>query len=110
MFGFVDNNLFLEGEMQKLLMALLKIYCGQIDRVKFDQPIPGLHSFSDLYSALLEQFEATSYGDKVFSQYVLLPMMQQQLVTYRKCVWTEHSLTQRSLFLSPAEVCLFGVI
>ena len=92
--------------MQSLLITLLKAYCQHLTRVKFDQPIPGLFSFSDLYAAFIDQFEAASFGDSTFAQYLLVPMMQRQCEDYRKLVWTEHALTLRSIQLSPEQVGL----
>lgn len=103
-----DDGLFHEPDMQRLLTSLLLSCCCHIDRIDFSQPVPGLQAFADLYMAFLDHFEATSFGSSVFSQYVLLPMMQQQSVEYRKLVWTEHALTLRSVFLSPNQVSCYN--
>lgn len=99
-----DNDLFLEPDSQTLLSSLLEAYAPSLSRLDFSQPIAGLHSFVDLYSALLEQFEAGSFGNAVFSQYVLLPMLRRQPSELRRTVWAEHQLTLRSIFLSPDQV------
>ena len=106
-----DNDMFLEPEMQRLLTVLLRSYLtppGGVHRIDFSQTVPGLHSFSDLYSAFLDQFEAASFGNDVFSQYLLLPMLQRQPLTYRRNVWSEHPLTLRSVQLKPQQVSSSG--
>ena len=92
--------------MQRLLAALLHLYCDRIGQLDFSQPIPGLVSFSDLYQALIQQFEAASYGNEVFAQYVLLPMVQSQPPVYRKLIWMDHRSALNVIRLHPKQVGL----
>ncbi|XP_067950212.1 RNA polymerase II-associated protein 1-like [Watersipora subatra] len=100
----LDTDLFLEADMQSVLLRLLASYCQHISRINFSQPIPGLISFTDLYADFVQQFEAVSFGNNTFAQYLVLPMMQSQLVDFRKLVWTEHARSLRCIYLKPQEL------
>eukprot|EP00731_Ephydatia_muelleri_P027182 Em0019g55a len=77
----IDGELFLEKDVHNALSVLLRLYCTSEmqDRLDFSSPIPGLVSFYDLYSSVAAQFAAVSYGDPLFSSYLILPL-QQRLV------------------------------
>ncbi|TMS21574.1 RNA polymerase II-associated protein 1 [Larimichthys crocea] len=72
-----SSDLFLERPVQKLTW--------------------GLASFQDLYSALLTQYEAVSFGDRLFGCWVLLPLQRRYSVTMRLAVFGEHVGILRSL-------------
>lgn len=53
--------------------------------------ITGLSSFTDLYTKLLEHYQAVSYGDEMFSACVLVPLAHCHDICWRKQIWSEHS-------------------
>lgn len=69
-------------------------------------PPPGLASFQDLYSALLTQYEAVSFGDRLFGCWVLLPLQRRYSVTMRLAVFGEHVGMLRSLGVTLDQVLM----
>ena len=57
------------------------------------------------YLLLLTQYEAVSFCDSVFANYVLLPLQQRHSVLLRKCVWGEHAAVLHCLTLPVNQVC-----
>ena len=53
--------------------------------------VPGLNSFTDLFTALCENFLANSYGQDCFAQALLVFIAQRYEVHYRKLLWSEHA-------------------
>lgn len=53
--------------------------------------VPGLNSFTDLFTALCENFMANSYGQDCFAQALLVFVAQRFEVHYRKLLWSEHA-------------------
>ena len=98
----IDGELFLEKDVHNALSVLLRQYCctsEMQERLDFSSPIPGLVSFYDLYSSLVAQFAAVSYGDPLFSSYLLLPLQQRFNPLLRRCLWDEHPTVLRVLSL-----------
>lgn len=62
-----------------------------------DIPPPGLASFQDLYTALIAQYEAVSFGDRLFGCWVLLPLQRRYSATMKLAVFGEHVGMLRSL-------------
>ena len=67
-------------------------------------PPPGLASFQDLYTALLAQYEAVSFGDRLFGSWVLLPLQRRYSATMRLAVFGEHVAMLRSLGVTLEQV------
>nr|XP_054759033.1 RNA polymerase II-associated protein 1-like [Lytechinus pictus] len=104
------SDLFMEPSVHHYLTALLKIYTNQdyIKDMDFDQKIPGLASFNDLFNAVLAQYEAVSFGDDLFAQYVLLPLQQKFSIHFRKTLWFDHIDLLRTLPIQPSK-CLIPI-
>lgn len=94
-----SSDLFLERPVQRLCWALLRLLTrhSRLDALDLNTPPPGLASFQDLYSALLAQFEAVSFGDPLFGCMVLLPLQRRYSATMRLEVFGEHMGLLRSL-------------
>ncbi|XP_011647718.1 RNA polymerase II-associated protein 1-like [Pogonomyrmex barbatus] len=77
---------YLNNDVSVLLLNifsnLLKTYYG---RLNFRMELPGLSSFTDLFTALCEHFCSSSYGDDD------VPMTQRHDPHYRKLLWSEHA-------------------
>ncbi|XP_072170727.1 RNA polymerase II-associated protein 1-like [Diadema setosum] len=101
------GDLFMEPSVHHYLSALFKIYTtsDNMKALNFDQKIPGLASFHDLYIAALSQYEAVSFGDPLFAHVVLLPLQQRFSVHLRKALWFDHIDVIRTLSLRPSQ-CL----
>ena len=61
---------------------------------------PLLHS----YTSLLSQYMAVSYGDALFSCFLLLPLQQRFAPQLRKVVWGDHPSIPRLLTLPVTQV------
>ncbi|XP_019132625.2 RNA polymerase II-associated protein 1 [Larimichthys crocea] len=94
-----SSDLFLERPVQKLTWGLFRLLTrrSRLDSLDLNIPPPGLASFQDLYSALLTQYEAVSFGDRLFGCWVLLPLQRRYSVTMRLAVFGEHVGMLRSL-------------
>lgn len=87
-----SDSLFLLPEIQNLLRTCLnQILSNHDDDLDFDKAIHGLKSFQDLYTQLLEQYQGVSYGDKLFGQFMLVPLAQRHNVKFRKAMWSEYA-------------------
>ncbi|KAK5916828.1 hypothetical protein CgunFtcFv8_011771 [Champsocephalus gunnari] len=94
-----SSDLFLERPVQKLTWGLFRLLTrrSRLDSLDLDVPPPGLASFQDLYTALLTQYEAVSFGDRLFGSWLLLPLQRRYSVTMRLAVFGEHVGMLRSL-------------
>lgn len=77
---------------------------SRLDSLDLDVPPPGLASFQDLYTALLNQYEAVSFGDRLFGCWVLLPLQRRYSATMRLAVFGEHVGILRSLGVTQEQV------
>ncbi|XP_041827355.1 RNA polymerase II-associated protein 1 [Melanotaenia boesemani] len=94
-----SSDLFLEKPVQKLTWGLFRLLTrgSRLDSLDLNVPPPGLASFQDLYTALLAQYEAVSFGDRLFGCWVLLPLQRRYSTTMRLSVFGEHVGMLRSL-------------
>lgn len=94
-----SSDLFLERPVQDLTWALFRglTQPTKLQALDLNTPPPGLASFHDLHSALLAQYEAVSFGDTLFSCFVLLPLQRRYSATMRLAVFGEHVGILRSL-------------
>ncbi len=101
-----SSDLFLERPVKELTWALFRrlIRPAQLGALDLGSPPPGLASFHDLYSALLVQYEAVSFGDPLFGCFMLLPLQRRYSVTMRLAVFGEHVGMLRSLRVSLQQV------
>ncbi|KAK2878391.1 hypothetical protein Q8A67_019182 [Cirrhinus molitorella] len=101
-----SSDLFLERPVQELTWALFRRLTrpAQLEALDLGSPPPGLASFHDLYSALLAQYEAVSFGDPLFGCFMLLPLQRRYSVTMRLAVFGEHVGMLRSLGVSLQEL------
>lgn len=101
-----SSDLFLERPVQEFTWALFRRLTqpAQLKVLDLGSPPPGLASFQDLYSALLAQYEAVSFGDQLFGCFMLLPLQRRYSVTMRLAVFGEHVGMLRSLGVSLQQV------
>ncbi|XP_041131899.1 RNA polymerase II-associated protein 1 isoform X2 [Polyodon spathula] len=103
------SDLFLEPPVQRYGWAVLRSLCSPPQQATLDlgfpgSPPPGLASFQDLYSALLAQFEAVSFGDPLFGCFLLLPLQRRFSAELRLAVFGEHVGLLRSLGVTLAQL------
>uniref|UniRef100_A0A8C8CET4 RNA polymerase II associated protein 1 n=1 Tax=Oncorhynchus tshawytscha TaxID=74940 RepID=A0A8C8CET4_ONCTS len=94
-----SSDLFMEMPVQRLTWALFRLLTrpSQLEALDLNSPPTGLASFNDLYSALVGQFEAVSFGDPLFGCVILLPLQRRFSVTMRLTLFGEHVGLLRSL-------------
>ncbi|KAJ7988949.1 hypothetical protein DPEC_G00314490 [Dallia pectoralis] len=103
-----SSDLFFEKPVQRLTWALIRLLTrpSQLDVLDLNSPPPGLASFDDLYSALIGQFEAVSFGDRLFGCFVLLPLQRRYSATMRLGLFGEHAGLLRSLGVTLEELAI----
>ncbi|XP_028409671.1 RNA polymerase II-associated protein 1-like [Dendronephthya gigantea] len=109
------SDLFLDNLIHNYLKSLLHIYThsSQLAPLDFNSAIPGITSFYDLFISFVTQYEAVSFGDKLFSSFLILPLQQRYNNMFRKAVWNDHTGVFRSFGLTfddltiPVEYFLF---
>ncbi|KAL6105600.1 rpap1 [Pungitius sinensis] len=103
-----SSDLFLERPVQKLTWGLFRLLTrrSRLDSLDLNVPPPGLASFQDLYSALLSQFEAVSFGDRLFGCWLLLPLQRRYSATMRLAVFGEHVGMLRSLGVTLSQLSI----
>ncbi|KAL0130866.1 hypothetical protein PUN28_002460 [Cardiocondyla obscurior] len=97
---YLCDTVYLDSDVSVLLLNilsnLLKNYHAQLN---FRAELPGLSSFTDLFTALCEHFCSSSYGDDNFAMILLVPVAQRHDPHYRKLLWSEHAGALRYLRL-----------
>lgn len=103
-----SSDLFLERLVQKLTWGLFRLLTrrSRLDSLDLNFPPPGLASFQDLYSALLTQYEAVSFGDPLFGCWVLLPLQRRYSATMKLAVFGEHVGMLRSLGVTMGQLSI----
>ncbi|XP_012288691.1 RNA polymerase II-associated protein 1 [Orussus abietinus] len=97
---YLCDTLFLYKNVSALLsQAISDLVKKHYEEIDFTVEVPGLSSFTDLYTALCEHFCGVSYGDSGFAAALLVPIAQRHDVHYRKLLWSEHAGALRSLRL-----------
>ncbi|RUS73549.1 hypothetical protein EGW08_018690 [Elysia chlorotica] len=102
------NDLFLEKPVNYFLAGLLREFSSQkvLDKLDFEEKIPGVTSFYDLYQEVLDHYEAVSFADPVFGLFVLLPLQQRHSSMLRKAVWGERRKMLRTLRVPLLEILI----
>ena len=77
------SDLFLDPTIRTLTEMCLTDVMSGFGSLKFDDPIPGIDSFADFYTQLVDQFQAVSYGDKLFATFLMLPLTNVNIWKYR---------------------------
>ncbi|EFN89719.1 RNA polymerase II-associated protein 1 [Harpegnathos saltator] len=97
---YLCDTIYLDKDVSLLLASvmsdLLKRHHARLD---FRTELPGLSSFTDLFTAMCENFCSSSYGDDGFAMILLVPVAQRHDTYYRKLLWSEHAGALRYLRL-----------
>ncbi|XP_033220262.1 RNA polymerase II-associated protein 1 [Belonocnema kinseyi] len=78
--------------VEKVVAAFLKRHNKELD---FSVDVPGLSSFTDMFTALCENFFSNSYGNDSFAIILLSFTSQRHNVHFRRMLWSEHAGTLR---------------
>lgn len=104
---YLCDTMYLDKDVSVLLTKVLSnLLTKHHARLDFQAELPGLSSFTDLFTALCEQFCSSSYGDNNFAATLLVPVTQRHDAHYRKLLWSEHAAALRYLRLSPEKLLL----
>ena len=94
------SDLFLDPEINSLLKWSLKdIVSCKRSLVFKNSRLPGIDSFEDFYSELVQQYQAVSYGDPLFALMILIPITKGNNVKLSTNFWIDHMETLRSVTL-----------
>ncbi|XP_029167973.1 RNA polymerase II-associated protein 1 [Nylanderia fulva] len=97
---YLCDTIYLDKDVSVLLAKVLSnLLTRHHARLDFQAELQGLSSFTDLFTALCEQFCSSSYGDNNFAATLLVPLAQKHDAHYRKLLWSEHAAALRYLRL-----------
>ncbi|GFU14118.1 RNA polymerase II-associated protein 1 [Nephila pilipes] len=90
MFYLFDEDFFCDVDVKRLLgnclLSLLKYKIIKLTKIKWTN----LNKFDDLYLEMLNQFEAVSYGDLLFGNFILYPLQQCYPSRWKKVLFNDH--------------------
>ncbi|XP_063989408.1 RNA polymerase II-associated protein 1 [Diachasmimorpha longicaudata] len=93
----------LDRQVSEILKSFIWDFLKKFHKLlDFSNDIPGVPSFTDLFTALCEGFCANSHGDDGFAASLLAPVAQRHDKYYRKILWSEHAAALRYIKLTPA--------
>ena len=97
---YLCDTLYLNSDVSPLLTrAISTLLRDHHKKMNFTADLPGLNSFTDLFTGMCEHFCSTSYSDYGFSMTLLVPIAQRHDVHYRKLLWSEHAGSLRYIRL-----------
>ena len=93
------NDFFLDAEVHVLLSSLLNEILAGGCLPDMSLNVPGISSGHEFYNQMLNQFQAVSYGDQLFSMFICLPAAVSQPALFRKSLWLERQELVKSITL-----------
>lgn len=81
---------FLDDDVKVFIAERLKVLTNS--QFKLNQKLNNEKSFENLFTMFLDYFQANSYGDNLFSTFVMIPLAQKYDVKWRKVVWSEYAM------------------
>ena len=98
------SDLFLDSDIQNSIRLCLNDLIRNNNKNKKslvfkNVQIPGIDSFIELYKELVEQYQAVSYGNPLFSQIVLIPLTKGNDQELHSVLWSDHLECLRSMTL-----------
>ncbi|XP_043480944.1 RNA polymerase II-associated protein 1 [Leptopilina heterotoma] len=93
---FLCGTVFNEKNISPLIESVMSTFFRKHNKkLNLTKDVPGLSSFTDMFTALCENFFSHSYGNNYFTLVLLTFISQRQDVHYRKMLWSEHAGTLR---------------
>ena len=90
-----ESEVFLDKQIETYLYLIyFKLAIDKkcpLQHLKLNHAIPDMISFYDFYQCLLKQYDSTSFGDYLFSLYIIVPLQQNYAVKYRQLFWSDFS-------------------
>jgi hypothetical protein len=90
-----ESEVFLDRQIVTYLYLILFKYANDarkpLEKLNFAEKIDEIISFYDFYQNLLTHYDAASFGDYVFSLYLIVPLQQVYNVKYRQLFWSDFS-------------------
>lgn len=94
------SDLFLDSQVKSLIKICLNDILQKDKKLIFKKAnIPGLDSFEEFFKELVQQFQAVSYGDSLFAQVILLPLIKGNDLKLSYILWNDHMEALRSITL-----------
>lgn len=88
-----DPEVFLDKQIITLMYLLFFKNTNHqkqpLKQLNFNQKFSDIISFYDFYQHLLNQYDSSSFGDYLFTQYLIVPLQQCYPVMYRKLFWSD---------------------
>lgn len=103
------GSLFLYPNIHSLLHLHLTSLLSHGSGPDLSQSLPGISSNLDLYQQMLDQFSAESYGDLLFSMYLVIPLSMSQPIAFRRILWTEKTEILPLIWLTPEQISPWSV-
>lgn len=89
-----ESEVFLDKQIVTYMYLIFFKYSKDsrqpLEKLNFNLSIPGVISFYDFYKNLLEHYDSTSFGDYLFSQFIIVPLQQKYNHKYRQLFWSEY--------------------
>lgn len=89
-----ESEVFLDKQIVTYLYLILLKYSkdkrAPLEKLNLGMNIPGMTSFYDFYKHLLAHYDSTSFGDYLFSQFMIVPLQQRFSHKYRQLFWSEY--------------------
>ncbi|CAF0788208.1 unnamed protein product [Brachionus calyciflorus] len=88
-----DPEVFLDKQIITILYLLFFKYCQDrkkpLENLNLNQKFDEIISFYDFYQYLLTHYDSTSFGDYLFSHYLIVPLQQNYSIKYRQLFWAD---------------------
>jgi hypothetical protein len=89
-----ESEVFLDKQIVTYMYLIYFKYANDkirsFDKLNFTQKFPGIISFYDFYQQLLNNYDSSSFGDYVFSLYMIVPLQQYLPIKYRVLFWSDY--------------------
>lgn len=102
------SDLFLDSDIQNSIKICLNDLLGSNKNKKSlvfkNAKIPGIDSFIEFYKELVEQYQAVSYGNPLFSQIILVPLSKGNDHELNTVLWSDHMECLRNMTLKEGDL------
>lgn len=91
-----DSDVFLDKQVVIFLFLIYLKYSKEktktcaLESLDLKSKLDGFLSFYDFYQHLLTQYDSSSFGDYLFSLYMIVPLQQRYPVKFRQLFWSDY--------------------
>ena len=90
-----DSEVFLDHQIVTFLYLIFFKYSSDkrnlLEKLNFDLKFDNIISFYDFYQYLLTHYDSTSFGNYLFSMYLIVPIQQCYPLKYRQLFYSSYS-------------------